>query len=203
MLANSQGQGMIIWPIAQKLFQSVMLQQRPRWTGGRMISGGSLRHAGTRPTLPWDDGDRPPKLNFGRYDKPPIAGDTKDRNFALCALGIQRENLSVIAKPLATVQFGTTMLIPAVVHTLKPMPAVKRTISGITKDETAAVLPNATVYLMGMDRGVPYVIGSQISNGSGVYSFEVGGGFFWVVSYKSGSPDKAGATLNTLSGTVY
>lgn len=91
--------------------------------------------------------------------------------------------------------------IPAVLMGRLPQPVSVFTISGTTKDETGAALPGATCYLMDMSDGTPRLVQTTISDGSGNYSFSVGGGInYWIVDYKVGSPDKAGATLNTLTG---
>lgn len=80
------------------------------------------------------------------------------------------------------------------------LPAINLTVSGVTKDETGAASGGFTVYLMDMLNGVPRVTQTTISDGSGNYSFSVGRGGYWAVSYKDGSPDKAGATSNKLAG---
>lgn len=204
MLADSQGRGLIIWPIAQRLFQSVMLQQRPRWTGGRRIPVGDQRNAGTRPALPWDDGDRPPVIGYGRYDQPPNASKTIYRNFALCALGVQPINLSNIARPQAG-QLGGQ---PAVVHAIKPLPASVFKITGITKDSAGSPLASCRVNLFRVEpdrvnaNNITYTfIAWTTSDGSGNYSFTVNrASLYQVVSINSGGT-VVGATLNTLIGS--
>lgn len=74
-------------------------------------------------------------------------------------------------------------------------------ISGITKDETGAAAAGYTVYLMNMLNGVPTLIETTISDAGGGYSFTVGSGEkYWILSYLTGTPDKAGATKNNLVG---
>ena len=72
------------------------------------------------------------------------------------------------------------------------------TISGITKDSSGSSLGSCdvTLYQTGSDS----VLGKTVSDGSGNYSFSISSnsGNFYVVSYKSGSPDVAGTTVNTL-----
>jgi hypothetical protein len=200
MLADSQGRGNIIWPIAQKLFQSVMLQQRPKWTGGLRISVGSMRHAGTRPTLPWDDGDRPPVIAFSRYDTPPRAFHTTSRNFALCALNTRRENLSEIEDPHKAVQYGLLNYQPAVVHALKPLPATFFTISGVTRDSANTPLASCAVDLFETNTDIR--IGSTTSNLDGNFYFKgERGKTYYIVAYKAGGTDVAGTTVNTLTAT--
>ena len=74
-------------------------------------------------------------------------------------------------------------------------------ITGITKDETGAATAGFTVYLMAMRNGVPTLIETVISDAGGGYSFTVGSGeVYWILSYLTGTPDKAGATRNDLVG---
>jgi len=200
MLADSGGRGLIIWPIALRLFQSVMLQQRPRWTGGRAISVGSMRYAGTRPTMPWDDGDRPPNINFGRYDQPPNASKTVDKNFGLCVLGVQPINLSQVARP----QQGALGGQPAVVHALKPMPTEVFEITGVSEDKFGAVLAGCAMSLFRVDvdsggNRVYTHLGNTVSDGSGNYVFAVNKGSSYRVTADSSGVQ--GITVNTLTGT--
>lgn len=71
-------------------------------------------------------------------------------------------------------------------------------ISGVTRDELEAVLPNCTVHLF-RTGGNSYV-STVLSDGSGNYSFVIGNnaGNFYAVAYLAGSPDVAGTTVNTL-----
>jgi hypothetical protein len=74
-------------------------------------------------------------------------------------------------------------------------------IEGITKDETGAAVGGFTVYLFNVISGTPILVDTTTSDGSGLYSFTVESGqSYWVVDYKAGTPDKAGASLNTLTG---
>lgn len=69
-------------------------------------------------------------------------------------------------------------------------------LTGITRDGTGAVLGNAEVVLYS---SIDVVIGSQFSDGAGNFSFQnPGTGPFYIVAYKTGSPDVAGTTVNTL-----
>jgi hypothetical protein len=80
------------------------------------------------------------------------------------------------------------------------------TISGQTLDSTGATKASATVYLFEMRTNVlgtyfPYYIGQTVSDASGNYSFVVAQGpLYWIADYKTGAPDVAGATLQTLTG---
>ena len=204
MLADSQGRGLIIWPIAQKLFQSVMFQTRPKWTGGRGITVGSMRHAGTRPTLPWDAASRPPSIDFGKFAKPPIAFETTSRNFALCALDNRRENLSEIDSAQRALQYGLFNPQPAVVHALKPMPTEQRLLTGIAKDSGGSPLANAIVNLFRVDydsgnNKIYTHIGKSISDASGVYTFYVNRTSKYRVTADKNDLTTAGISYDTLS----
>jgi len=196
MTANSGNRGIIIWPIAQKLFQSVMYQQRPRWTGGRPIPVGSMCHSGTRPVLPWDDSDRPPSINYGRVDAPPSAFRTLPLNFALCELGINPIDPSNIR--IQSYSNRVVITQPSVVHSLKPMPATFFSLSGVTRDNTGVPLGGCVVelYPTATDHGQE----KTISNADGLYYFKSGvrGLNYYVVAYKAGGTDVFGTTKNTL-----
>jgi hypothetical protein len=76
-------------------------------------------------------------------------------------------------------------------------------IEGITKDETGVAVAGFTVYLFNVTTGTPVLEQITTSDGTGLYSFTVQQGqTYWVVDYKTGTPDKTGATLNTLTGTL-
>ena len=82
-----------------------------------------------------------------------------------------------------------------------PLPTARWSLAGVTRDETAAATPGFAVYLQRMVQGVPVLVQQDISDAAGAYSFSVNpADQYWITSYKAGSPDKAGATLNTLTG---
>jgi len=84
-----------------------------------------------------------------------------------------------------------------------PLPAVRFVLTGITKDETGAAVGGFIVYLFNMATGVPVLADTTVSDATGAYSFNVNPTDpYWVVDYKVGAPDKAGATLKTLAGLV-
>ena len=97
---------------------------------------------------------------------------------------------------------GARLGVPPHMARLKPILApVTLQIVGVTKDETGAASGGFTVYLFNTTSGVPVLAQTTVSDGSGNYSFSVGVGMqYWAVDYKVGSPDKAGATRNTLVG---
>lgn len=71
-------------------------------------------------------------------------------------------------------------------------------LSGITRDSTGAVLGGCDVHLF--QTGTDIEVGQTTSDGSGNFSFSLGNnaGYFYLVAYKTGSPDVAGTSINTL-----
>ena len=95
---------------------------------------------------------------------------------------------------------GRGLFHPAI-PVLPQTPGPSWKIEGVTKDETGAATAGFTVYLFNVTSGTPILVKTAISDGSGHYSFTVEEGqSYWVVDYKAGIPDKAGATVNTLTG---
>lgn len=180
----------IIFSLREKLFtSSIFLQQRPRWTGGLKVT--------LLPILPWDDSDRPPNISFGIVDKPPIAAQTLPLNYGLCKLNINPVQPSNIRLPSYSSGIPSQ---PAVVHTLRPLPATKWRISGITKDSTGTVLATCVVDVFKTSDDV--IQGTNTSNANGEYLVEVPTQVnHYAVAYKAGSPDVAGTTRNDLSPT--
>lgn len=73
-------------------------------------------------------------------------------------------------------------------------------LTGVTRDSTGAVLGTCEVVLYS---SIDVVIGSQFSDASGNFFFpNPGTGPFYIVAYKTGSPDVAGTTVNTLLPTL-
>ena len=74
-------------------------------------------------------------------------------------------------------------------------------ITGVTRDSAGAVLSSAQVNLF-LTGGDIWQAG-QVSDASGNFSFKnPGTGPFYIVAYKTGSPDVAGTTTNTLLPTL-
>ena len=74
-------------------------------------------------------------------------------------------------------------------------------ITGITKDSTGVAVGGCTVKLYKTSSDA--VVDTTLSDANGNYSFPIamgGNETFYVVSYKAGSPDIAGTTVNTLVG---
>lgn len=74
-------------------------------------------------------------------------------------------------------------------------------LSGVTRDSTGAVLANCVVNLFATTTNA--FIATVTSDANGAYSFSVAspGIHQFIVSYKSGSPDVAGTSLNNLYGS--
>lgn len=90
--------------------------------------------------------------------------------------------------------------IPSLLFGRMPAPTAKLQISGVTKDSTGAILAACTVTLFRTVDNVAFE--TVVSDGSGAYSFSAIGlsETYYVVAYKTGSPDVAGITVNTLEG---
>lgn len=155
----------IIWPLRARLLQPVFLQQRPKFTGGRAIP--------SLPTLPWMFKDRPlnGRINFGRYDMPPIFAQFGGDRFAVSR--------------------------PAVVHANPP--AVRWRFDGITRDSTGVALAACEVKLFRTDTDIETGQITSGADGSWVLNSN-NGGEHYLVAYKAGSPDVAGTTKNNLTG---
>jgi hypothetical protein len=73
------------------------------------------------------------------------------------------------------------------------------TITGVTKDSAGVALGGCTVDLMLTASDTK--VDTQVSDGSGNYSFGATGGPYYIVAYKKGVPDVAGTTVDTLTGS--
>lgn len=82
----------------------------------------------------------------------------------------------------------------------RPFATTSTFIRGVTRDSTAAALPNCTVKLFRTSDDS--LADQSVSDGSGNYSLRClpGGGTFYVVAYLPGSPDVMGTGLKTLIG---
>jgi hypothetical protein len=109
-----------------------------------------------------------------------------------------------IPKPVIFALNGLKALKGGLFHPVIPNPAESPlppyTIQGITKDKAGTPLVGFTVYLFNVTSGTPVLEQTTTSDGLGTYSFTVQQGqTYWVVDYRTGTPDKTGATLNTLT----
>jgi hypothetical protein len=87
---------------------------------------------------------------------------------------------------------------PAVVHSIKPLPAVFFTLTGTTRDAFGAPLAGCDVELF---RAVDDVkLDQTTSDANGLFVFRGARlqQLHYVRAYKVGSPDVAGTTVNTL-----
>jgi hypothetical protein len=75
--------------------------------------------------------------------------------------------------------------------------ASNRAIVGVSRDSTGAALASCRVELFGT--GSDQIIAETVSDAGGNFTFgNPGTGPFYIVAYKTGSPDVAGTTVNTL-----
>lgn len=179
----------IIFPLRAKLSRCFFSQQRPKVNGGRRVV--------LLPVLPWVDGDRPPNIQYGRVQGVPTLNMNCWINYGLCALDQRDIRLRDIKQPVLRPSFGGK-LTPDVVHGLKPLPRVFFTLTGTTRDSAGVALAGCTVELF---RAIDDVkIGDAVSDASGNYEFRglIRGANHYVRAYKTGSPDIAGTTVNTL-----
>ena len=81
-----------------------------------------------------------------------------------------------------------------------PLPTKTWVLQGVSRDKNGSILPNCTMLLFRASDNK--FIDSQISDGSGNYSFTTVGPAenYFVNEYLAGSPDVAGTTVNTLIG---
>ena len=98
--------------------------------------------------------------------------------------------------------YGNIMGIPSILLGILPLPTLpKLTISGITRDSTGTILGGCVVELLRTQYDVK--VDSTISDAvTGAYEFSVVGlgQQYYIVAYKSGSPDVAGTTRNDIIG---
>ena len=92
-----------------------------------------------------------------------------------------------------------------------PLPAIARTITGVSRDSTGAALAGCTCTLFRVNKQATDAAGvagtdlftqmaTTVSDGSGNYSFTVGADDYRVTFDLAGAPIRAGLTLKTLSG---
>jgi hypothetical protein len=158
------------------MLQPAFMQQFPRWTGMRRIP--------TPPSLPWVVKDRPQNghTSFGVIDRAPMA----------VAPNLTRPNLT---RPNLT---RPNLTRPNVVHGLKPMPATYFAMTANTKDGAGTMLPSCTVELYRADTDIGVDKKTSDANGAVEFRSATPDKFHYMRAYKTGSPDKAGTTLNTL-----
>lgn len=90
---------------------------------------------------------------------------------------------------------------PPPIHELLPQPPTYFRLTGTTRDSTGAVLASCAVHWFNTadDR----LLDTTTSDANGLFEFRTAGqppNAYYLVAYKSGSPDVAGVTVNTLTG---
>jgi hypothetical protein len=84
-----------------------------------------------------------------------------------------------------------------------PLPVSRFTISGVTRDSVGAVLGACTVHLFRTADDLLFeVVTSDPTTGAFSVSAVGLAEQYYLVAYHPGSPDVAGTTLNTLTGTA-
>lgn len=106
----------------------------------------------------------------------------------------------------ASSRFGVTDVLhpafPSAIHQLLPYPPTYFRIAGTTKDSTGAALGSCVVEWF--DTATDQKLGTVTSDANGLFEFRTAGqppNAYYLVAYKSGSPDVAGTTSQTLVGT--
>ena len=189
----------IIWPLLAKLHPTIAAQRKPRYTAGRVIP--------TLPVMPWDDGDRPPVVSYGTVESDPKVSDTLPVNFGLSALNLISVPLQNYLNPRRPNPISWQVRTPAVVRPWRTQPARIAMIGtiidgGKTRDGTGAVLGNCVVelYLTATDEP----LAKTTSDANGAYLFTAARyspATHYIVAYKTGSPDKAGTSVNTITAS--
>ena len=189
-----KGRRPLVWPLLDRLNPTVAMQMRPKALGNLGVT--------RPPTAPWDDGDRPPVVGYGRVEGTPRLWEVAPWNLGLSALNIRQKRIvEFLTNPRALV-ISEQRTEPAVVRPLK-LPARTATISGITRVLSTGVPLGVCVvelYLTATDEPLM----KTTSDANGYFSFSVARfspATHYMVAYKVGSPDTAGTTLNTLTGS--
>lgn len=94
---------------------------------------------------------------------------------------------------------GHAPIAPQIFYIPYKRPA-RYTITGVTKDSTGAVLGSVTVDLF--DTASDTIRGTTVSDATGNYLVDAQiDATYYLVGYKSGAPDVAGTSVNTLVAT--
>jgi hypothetical protein len=88
------------------------------------------------------------------------------------------------------------------IYRAKPPPPVRYALQGVTRDSAGVILGSCTVNIFRTSDNS--WAGSTVSDATtGAWTFDViGGSPFFLYEYKTGSPDRAGASVNTLVATA-
>ena len=188
---NATGQTPIIWPLLAKL-GPIGMQRRPRGSVGRRIP--------ELPVLPWDDGDRPPTVGYGRVEGDPSYRRVLPVNFGLARLGIQSYRRQDVKQLQRTGAQGS-LNHPAVVRYLtRNSQAPFYQLGGVTRDANGVPLGGCVVELYRTDTDERLL--TTVSDANGNYLFTNARPLVahYVRAYKAGSPDVMGTTVDTLTG---
>lgn len=192
MLAGSKTP--LIWPLLNKLNPSVAYQQRPRSTNPL----GVVR----LPTTPWDECDRPRGMVYGRYEGTPTLWELAPWNIGLTKLLVQPTRIRNFLTNPRPRPFTEQRFQPGVIHPLK-LPARIAMLSGVTYDSQGVILGGCTVDLF--ETATDIKLDTKISDATtGAFAFtsaRYSPATHYLVAYLAGSPDVAGTTVNTLTGT--
>lgn len=184
----------LVWPLLDRLNPTVAMQMRPKALGNLGVT--------RPPATPWDDGDRPPVVGYGRVEGTPRLWEVAPWNFALSALNLQQKRIVEFRTNPRALVISEQRNEPAVVRPLK-LPARVATISGITRVLSTGVPLGSCVvelYLTATDE--PLMKTTSDANGYFIFSVaRFSPATHYMVAYKVGAPDVAGTTLNTLTGT--
>lgn len=184
----------LIWPLLDKLNPRTAYQQRPRSTAPTGVT--------RLPTTPWDESDRPRGPVYGRYEGTPTMWELALFGIGLAKVAQQPIRLRYFLTNPRPGTFSEQRRRPGVVRPL-PLPARIAMISGVTYDSAHAILPSCTVELYETATDLPLF--KTISDATtGAFTFtcaRFSPATHYIVAYLDGSPDKAGTTVNTLTGS--
>jgi hypothetical protein len=171
----------IIFPLREKIHR-LFLQQRPKSTGGRGVI--------LPPTLPFNVMNRPASINFGRYNQPPNLSSQIPFNYGLC-----------VVNPIKKVSGNKK---PDVVREVM-IPADITVLTGVSRDNTGAVLGNCIINLFRVDydsgnNKIYTHVSKIISDANGNFSFNVNTTSQYRVTADSSNGVVAGVSYDTLIG---
>ena len=96
---------------------------------------------------------------------------------------------------------GRGLGVPMFIFGRVPLPTLKLTISGVTRDNTGAILGGCAVEIFRTQDDVKFDnTTSDAVTGVYIFNAAVLGDQYYAVAYKAGSPDVAGTTVNTIVG---
>jgi hypothetical protein len=156
------------------------------------------------PTTPWDAGQPGPTFfYFGQVNGTPTLWDLALWNIGQAKLGQQPTRLrNYLTNPRASL-VSQQRRNPGVIHPLLPMPARIAMISGVTRDNSGAVLGGCVVELY--ETATDIALFKTTSDATtGAFTFtcaRFSPATHYLVAYKAGGTDVAGTSVNTLVGS--